>query len=186
LRYRILQKSFKQNFEKEKAMKITNEMIEAGVEAHKNPKGMLLNTSDGRAYCRMREALEAALAVAPTPDTATELRAERDAALAVLERIRQAVAGHPKCDRYEEGDAVSCGWKSAYASVVWALDGAPEPEWEYAAGYTALDGKPHPFKNRGYLRIVAEADREEYGSDEAIIVRRRKAGPWLPVEGEKP
>lgn len=51
-----------------------------------------------------------------------------DAALAVLERIRVAVSGHPECDRYEEGDVISCGWKSAYASVVAALDGAPEPE----------------------------------------------------------
>ncbi len=54
--------------------------------------------------------------------------AERDAALAAIERIRQAVSGHPECDRYEEGDVISCGWKSAYASVVAALDGAPEPE----------------------------------------------------------
>ena len=55
-------------------------------------------------------------------------RAERDAALAAVERIRQAVSGHPECDRYEEGDVISCGWKSAYASVLAALDGAPEPE----------------------------------------------------------
>ena len=57
-----------------------------------------------------------------------DLVAERDAALAALERVRAAVSGHPKCDRYEEGDVISCGWKSAYASVVAALDGAPEPE----------------------------------------------------------
>ena len=57
-------------------------------------------------------------------------RAERDAALAAIERIREAVSGHPECDRYEEGDVISCGWKSAYASVVAALDGAPEPETE--------------------------------------------------------
>lgn len=56
------------------------------------------------------------------------IKAERDAALAAIERIRQAVSGHPECDRYEEGDVISCGWKSAYASVVAALDGAPEPE----------------------------------------------------------
>lgn len=61
---------------------------------------------------------------------AEKAEAERDAALAAIERIRQAVSGHPECDRYEEGDVISCGWKSAYASVVAALDGAPEPEWE--------------------------------------------------------
>ena len=53
---------------------------------------------------------------------------ERDAAVAAIERVRAAVSGHPECDRYEEGDVISCGWKSAYASVVAALDGAPEPE----------------------------------------------------------
>lgn len=57
-----------------------------------------------------------------------EIRAERDAALAAVERIRQAVSGHPECGRYEEDDVISCGWKSAYASVLAALDGAHEPE----------------------------------------------------------
>ena len=51
-----------------------------------------------------------------------------DAATAVIERIREAVSGHPECDRYSEDDVISCGWKSAYASVIAALDGAPEPE----------------------------------------------------------
>ena len=49
--------------------------------------------------------------------------AERDAALEAIERVRAAVSGHPECDRYEEGDVISCGWKSAYASVVAALGG---------------------------------------------------------------
>lgn len=57
----------------------------------------------------------------------TDAEAERDAALAAIERIREAVSGHPECDRYSEDDVISCGWKSAYASVVAALDGAPEP-----------------------------------------------------------
>ena len=70
----------------------------------------------------LREVLRAA---ADALEAATR---ERDAALAAIERIRQAVSGHPECDRYEEGDVISCGWKSAYASVVAALDGAPEPE----------------------------------------------------------
>ena len=57
---------------------------------------------------------------------AEKAEAERAAALAAIERVRAAVSGHPECDRYEEGDVISCGWKSAYASVVAALDGAPE------------------------------------------------------------
>ena len=55
-------------------------------------------------------------------------QAERDAAVAAIERVRVAVSGHPECDRYEERGVISCGWKSAYASVVAALDWAPEPE----------------------------------------------------------
>jgi len=96
-----------------------------------------------------------------------ELEAERDAALAVLERIREAVSGHPECDRYEEGDVISCGWKSAYASVVAALDGAPEPEWEYSRGVLHENGLLHA--GFGIPR------------DQVVNVRRRKAGPWLPV-----
>ncbi len=60
--------------------------------------------------------------------TFDKLKAERDAAVAVIERVQAAVSGHPECVRYEDGDVISCGWKSAYASVVAALDGAPEPE----------------------------------------------------------
>lgn len=46
-----------------------------------------------------------------------------DTASAAIERIREAVSGHPECDRYSEGDVISCGWKSAYASVLAALAG---------------------------------------------------------------
>lgn len=31
--------------------------------------------------------------------------------------IREAVSRHPECDRYEEGDVISCGWKSAFRDV---------------------------------------------------------------------
>ena len=54
--------------------------------------------------------------------------AERDAALSTIAKVREAVSGHPECDRYEDGDAITCGWKNAYASVVWALEEAPEVE----------------------------------------------------------
>lgn len=109
-------------------------------------------------------------------------------ALDVVASIERVQAIHSKTKHWDDDKTYTfiCASCMSYYScrTAAALDGAPEPEWEYAAGYTALDGKPHPFENRGYLRIVAEADREECGSDEAIIVRRRKAGPWLPVEGE--
>ncbi len=117
---------------------------------------------------------------AAVPDAATELRAERDAALAAIERVRA------EADAYAEQSDVMEPCGAVAQALRTTLDGAPEPEdvWEYAAGYIALDGKPHPFENRGYLRFAAEADREKYGSDEAILVRRRKAGPWEPVGGE--
>ena len=42
-----------------------------------------------------------------------------------LQRVREALAGHPdpRCEKHPDEDAVTCGWKSAYASVLWALDG---------------------------------------------------------------
>ena len=61
-------------------------------------------------------------------DRVRELEAERDAALSTIAKVREAVSGHPECDRYEDGDAITCGWKNAYASVVWALEEAPEVE----------------------------------------------------------
>ena len=105
-------------------------------------------------------------------------KAETNAALAAIERVRDLA--NSLRDRYADNSDAAYFTKQFLA----ALDGAPEPECEYAAGYIALDGKPHPFENRGYLRFAAEADREKYGSDEAILVRRRKAGPWEPVGGE--
>ena len=50
-----------------------------------------------------------------------EARSRAEAAEAKIARIRDAVSGHPECDRYDEDDVISCGWKSAYASVVAAL-----------------------------------------------------------------
>ena len=57
--------------------------------------------------------------------TIRKLTAERDAALSTIAKVREAVSGHPECDRYEDGDAITCGWKNAYASVVRALGSVP-------------------------------------------------------------
>lgn len=64
----------------------------------------------------------------------TSLREERDqsdrealTAENTLSLIRQAVSGHPQCDRYEDGETPACGWKSAYGSVLWALEQNPRP-----------------------------------------------------------
>ena len=39
-----------------------------------------------------------------------------------LAPIREALAGHPGCDIYRDGDPITCGWKRAVASVQAALD----------------------------------------------------------------
>lgn len=120
--------------------------------------------------------------------TLAEVEEERDAALAAIERIRQAVSGHPECDRYEEGDVISCGWKSAYASVLAALDGAPEPEWEFCFAEIHDDGEIYANgSDEGIPFATAEAARAARIEDSDVVMKRVKgvpAGPWLPVEGE--
>lgn len=76
------------------------------------------------------------------------------------------------------------------------LDGAPEPEWEY--GYELIEPDDrNVFEREGDFISAAFAYRaakkridEEHQVDlprlQYLIVRRRKAGPWLPVEGENP
>ncbi len=54
---------------------------------------------------------------------------ERNDALALLDRIREALAGHPRCDVHPDDDVISCGWKHTVASVQWALD-TTEPTTE--------------------------------------------------------
>jgi Ribonuclease G/E len=39
--------------------------------------------------------------------------------------VKAAVANHPDpCEKHPDGDAVSCGWKTAYKDVVRALEAA--------------------------------------------------------------
>ena len=99
---------------------------------------------------------------------------ERDAAVAAIERVRAAVSGHPECDRYEDGDVISCGWKSAYASVVAALDGAPEPEVEREYRRVRPDGVPVFNAVFETMPLLDDYYTAEY----------RTVSPWLPVEGE--
>ena len=39
-----------------------------------------------------------------------------------LAPIREALAGHPRCDIHPDDDSITCGWKRAVASVQAALD----------------------------------------------------------------
>ena len=50
---------------------------------------------------------------------AAHAREVREVALAP---IREALAGHPRCDIHPDGDPITCGWKRAVASVQAALD----------------------------------------------------------------
>ena len=47
-----------------------------------------------------------------------------DAPSGALDKVRAALAGHPRCDRHGGDDPVTCGWKSAVLDVQAVLDGA--------------------------------------------------------------
>jgi hypothetical protein len=47
---------------------------------------------------------------------------DRDRLSAQLERVRAALAGHPRCDVIPDDDLVSCGWKHAVADIQHAID----------------------------------------------------------------
>lgn len=99
---------------------------------------------------------------------AIEARAERDAALAAIERCRE-VADALRTRYAENSDA-----EYFVRQIVAALDGAPEAEWEYGV---EVEGEVA-------VRQKAIAERACDSAVYATLVRRRKAGPWEPVEGE--
>ena len=49
-----------------------------------------------------------------------------DAPTTALDKVRTALAEHPRCDRHDDDDPVTCGWKSAVLDVQAALDGADQ------------------------------------------------------------
>ena len=49
-----------------------------------------------------------------------------DAPTTALDKVRAALANHPRCDRHDDDDPVTCGWKSAVLDVQAALDGADQ------------------------------------------------------------
>ena len=75
--------------------------------------------------------------------------------------------------------------------TIQALDGAPEPEdvWEYGVQYlppSVIAGEPVKCGSERAARLAVRGS-----SEPARLLRRRPkvvhpAGPWLPVEGEKP
>lgn len=93
--------------------------------------------------------------------------AERDAALAAIERVRVVAFGHGKGaeDLPVDRDALKA-----------ALDGAPEPEWEREYRRVRPDGVPVFNAVFESLPVLDDYYTAEY----------RTVSPWLPVEGEKP
>ena len=127
---------------------------------------------------------------------------EQGEASAAIERVRELHRNAGPSQGYSSrfsggygtlGDCCSaCGSHGEYG-VEWpcptiaALDGAPEPEWEYA--WAGTDELGDDWIGDAVFDSVAEARtffnhstwvRTQSGE----LVRRRKAGPWLPVKGE--
>lgn len=68
-----------------------------------------------------RTHLAAALAAAGFGHVGT-MKARAEAAEAQVAAVRAARADHPMCDRHDEGDPVSCGWKQVVLDIDAALN----------------------------------------------------------------
>lgn len=130
--------------------------------------------------------------------------AERDAALAAVERVRAIHRNAGPSQGYSSdikggygmlGDCCAeCGSHGEYG-VEWpcptiaALDGAPEPEWEYGVGGVGSDGKvwcddeDELTSDKSEAQEWVEEARASGTFSNAVVVKRR-VNPWLPVEGE--
>lgn len=92
------------------------------------------------AFAALQEAIENGgrlrMSIPALPGRDTDLRiaaafAALRAAADQLEAVHEALARHPKCDKYDEDDVVSCGWKSAVRDITRALNPAdPAPQEE--------------------------------------------------------
>lgn len=89
-------------------------------------------------------------------------------------------------------DAQLDGYKAALTTVLDAVEGAEEPEWEYAWAGTDDEGDEWVMDEAFGTRESAEAYAGRpigrwVQTDNGQLVRRRKAGPWIwvPVEGSE-
>ncbi len=114
----------------------------------------------------------------------TKARAERDAALA---RIAEAAKLHrPTLPGFGPKSCVHDG-RAWPCPTVAALDGAPEPEWEWEYGAKVYNSgrvvriEDSPEKVRLGMSAISHVN-PQWVDD--VLVRRRKAGPWLRAEGD--
>ena len=111
-----------------------------------------------------------------TEDLIAEARAERDAALAAIERVRV------EADAYAEQPDVMEPCGAVAQALRTALDGAPEPEWEYGVWNERWAMYPH--QERPYPSLAEAQQEASRFPSRRHVVRRRKAGTWEPVGGE--
>ena len=120
---------------------------------------------------------EAATAAEVFRDMGIKHKAERDAALAAIERVKETLSLHNPNGRLVK-------------EVLAALDGAPEPEeveWEYGVRNRLTWKVGFPYSREEVADRIDDENRRVAGTYYVMrfeAVRRRKAGPWLPVEGE--
>ena len=85
------------------------------------------------------------------------------------------------CDNCRDVNGDRMDWP---CETIQALDGAPEPEeveWEYGVKW---HDSPDPVWYHPYTVDEAEKKLASWPKDPGYVVRRRKPGTWLPVEGE--
>ena len=108
---------------------------------------------------------------------AIEARAERDAALAAIERVKETLSLHNPNGRLVK-------------EVLAALDGAPEPEeveWEYGVRNRLTWKVGFPYSREEVADRIDDENRRVAGTYYVMrfeAVRRRKAGPWIGVDDE--
>ena len=78
--------------------------------------------------------------------------------------------------------------KARAALAVFEEAHTPTEEWEYGACYQADNGIEPRWYSMTYggfaIREAAEKEVERYADTKIKLCRRRKAGPWEPVNGD--
>jgi hypothetical protein len=78
---------------------------------------------------------------------------------------------------FDAGASAFDRWLAAHDAEVRARVAAEEPEWEYGVDHEG-DGAVEKFGWKSYAAAKVAETRD------GIFMRRRKAGPWVPVKQE--